>query len=126
VASGSYNREPTKKAIAAVRGGMQNEPAKVFLQGHWQDTDKRYLAVVHGSLAVKEGTISSYLAENSAVTVYSSPDPAVVKLSHTEYTVLKETKGFSLLEIHNYTPLLFLTWTKSVLVSWALMLTFTG
>src|SRR5208337_1605368 len=71
-----------------------------FLQGHWQETDKRYLAVVHGSMAAKAGTISSYLAENSAFTVYSTPDTAVGKLSHTEYTVLKESKGLSLLEIH--------------------------
>ncbi len=78
----------------------KSEPAKIFLQGHWQETDKRYLTVVHGSVTPKAGTISSYLAENSAFTVYSTPDPAVGKLSHTEYTVLKETKGFSLLEIH--------------------------
>jgi tRNA pseudouridine32 synthase / 23S rRNA pseudouridine746 synthase len=78
----------------------KSETAKIFLQGHWQETDKRYLAVVHGSLAPKAGTISSYLAENSAFTVYSTPDPALGKLSQTEYTVLKESKGFSLLEIH--------------------------
>jgi tRNA pseudouridine32 synthase/23S rRNA pseudouridine746 synthase len=78
----------------------KSEPAKVFLQGHWQETDKRYLTVIHGSLAAKAGTISSCLAENSAFTVYSSPDPTVGKLSHTEYTVLKENKVFSLLEIH--------------------------
>ena len=77
----------------------KSEAAKIFLQGHWQETDKRYLAVVHGSLAAKAGTISSYLAENSAFTVYSTPDPAVGKLSQTEYTVLKESKGLSLLEI---------------------------
>lgn len=78
----------------------KNEPAKVFLQGNWQATDKRYLTVVYGSLTPKTGKISSYLAENSAFTVYSTPDPALGKLSHTEYTVLKETKGVSLLEIH--------------------------
>jgi len=78
----------------------KSEAAKIYLQGHWQETDKRYLTVVHGTLTPKAGTISSYLAENSAYTVYSTPDPAVGKLSHTEYTVLKETKGFSLLEIH--------------------------
>jgi tRNA pseudouridine32 synthase/23S rRNA pseudouridine746 synthase len=78
----------------------KSESAKIFLQEHWQETDKRYLTVVYGSLTPKAGTISSYLAENSAFTVYSTPDPAVGKLSHTEYTVLKETKGFSLLEIH--------------------------
>jgi tRNA pseudouridine32 synthase / 23S rRNA pseudouridine746 synthase len=78
----------------------KSEAAKIFLQEHWQDTDKRYLTVVYGSLTPKIGAISSYLTENSAFTVYSTPDPAAGKLSHTEYTVLKETKGFSLLEIH--------------------------
>ncbi len=56
--------------------------------------------MVYGSLAPKAGTISSYLAENSAFTVYSTPDPVQGKLSHTEYMVLKEARGFSLLEIH--------------------------
>jgi len=78
----------------------RSEPAKIFLQENWQDTEKRYLAVVHGILQEKTGTISSYLAENSSFTVYSTPDPAAGKLSHTEYTVLKEAKGLSLLEIH--------------------------
>ncbi|HEX2770306.1 MAG TPA: pseudouridine synthase [Geobacteraceae bacterium] len=32
--------------------------------------------------------------------LHSTPDPALGKLSHTEYTVLKEAKGLSLLEIH--------------------------
>jgi tRNA pseudouridine32 synthase/23S rRNA pseudouridine746 synthase/23S rRNA pseudouridine1911/1915/1917 synthase len=78
----------------------KSEAAKAFLQGHWEETDKRYLTVVHGSLPQKSGTISSYLAENSALTVYSTPDPSMGKLSRTEYTVLKETRGLSLLEIH--------------------------
>ena len=77
----------------------RSEAAKLILQGQWKDTEKRYLAVVHGRLSAKQGTISSYLAENSAFTVYSTPDPARGKLSHTAYTVLKETNGFSLLEI---------------------------
>jgi RluA family pseudouridine synthase len=78
----------------------KSEEAKIFLQGHWQETEKRYLTIVSGSLTPKTGTISSYLAENSAFNVYSTPDPALGKLSHTEYSVLKETKGLSLLEIH--------------------------
>ena len=77
----------------------KSEADKMFLQGHWQETDKRYLTVVHGTLDPKSGTIRSYLAENSALTVYSTQDPALGKLSLTEYTVLKEAKGLSLLEI---------------------------
>lgn len=78
----------------------KSEPAKIFLQEHWQETEKRYLTVVHGQVLPKTGTISSYLAESGAFMVYSTPDPALGKLSHTGYTVLKESKGFSLLEIH--------------------------
>lgn len=77
----------------------KSETGKAFLQSHWQDTDKRYLTVVHGHLPQKAGTISSYLAENSAFKVYSTSDQVVGKLSHTEYTVLKEAGGLSLLEI---------------------------
>ena len=78
----------------------KSEAAKLKLQGEWQESDKYYLAVVHGTLGAKEGTISSYLAENSALKVYSTPDPGAGKLSRTEYRVLQESKGFSLLEIH--------------------------
>ena len=78
----------------------KSESAKVFLQGEWQKTNKRYLAVVYGSLMEKTGTISSYLTENSAFTVYSTPDPTIGRLSLTEYRVVKEAKGFTLLEIH--------------------------
>jgi len=77
----------------------KSEGAKIFLQERWQETDKQYLTIVHGILSQKTGTISSYLAENSAFTVYSTPDQTVGKLSHTEYRVLKEAKGFSLLQI---------------------------
>jgi len=78
----------------------KSETAKNFLQEHWQDTEKHYLTIVYGSVTPKTGTISSYLTENSAFTVYSTPDQSAGKLSHTEYTVLKEAKGFTLLDIH--------------------------
>ena len=78
----------------------KSEQAKKFLQENWEQTNKHYLAVVHGRLTPKEATITSYLAENAAQKVYSTPDPAKGKLSHTEYKVLQESKGLSLVEIH--------------------------
>lgn len=78
----------------------KSEPAKMFLQEHWADTEKRYLTVVHGRIVQKTGTISSYLTENSAFRVYSIADPVKGKLSLTVYKVLKETNDFSLLEIN--------------------------
>jgi tRNA pseudouridine32 synthase/23S rRNA pseudouridine746 synthase/23S rRNA pseudouridine1911/1915/1917 synthase len=73
--------------------------AKEYLQERWEETQKKYLAVVHGRLPNKTGTFSSYLAENKARIVYSTSDARKGKLSHTAYRVLKETAEFSLLEI---------------------------
>jgi len=78
----------------------KSETAKAYLQLHWQDTDKRYLTIVHGLLAEKSGTITSFLTENSALNVYSTSDQTLGKLSQTEYEVLKEARGMSLLAIH--------------------------
>lgn len=52
----------------------KSEQAKKFLQGNWGSTEKHYLAIVHGRLTAKEGTISSYLVENKAQRVYSTND----------------------------------------------------
>jgi len=73
--------------------------AKIHLQGQWEKVEKKYLAVVHGRLEERTGTISSYLAENRALTVYSTSDRKKGKLSHTQYTVRQESARFSLLEI---------------------------
>jgi tRNA pseudouridine32 synthase/23S rRNA pseudouridine746 synthase/23S rRNA pseudouridine1911/1915/1917 synthase len=73
--------------------------AKVHLQAHWDEAEKTYVAVAHGRFAEPEGTISSYLAENQAQVVYSTPDPAKGRLSHTAYRVLKEAKELSLIEV---------------------------
>jgi tRNA pseudouridine32 synthase/23S rRNA pseudouridine746 synthase/23S rRNA pseudouridine1911/1915/1917 synthase len=78
----------------------RNENAKVILQGQWNSTEKHYLTIVHGIMREKQGTISSYLTENKAFTVFSTKDPTLGKLSHTAYRVLKETNGFSLLDIN--------------------------
>jgi tRNA pseudouridine32 synthase/23S rRNA pseudouridine746 synthase/23S rRNA pseudouridine1911/1915/1917 synthase len=78
----------------------KSEQAKQCLQENWAETEKRYLAVVHGLLTPREGIISSYLAENSAYAVYSTPDTTRGKLSSTEYITLKEANGLSLLEIN--------------------------
>lgn len=78
----------------------KSEQAKKFLQENWENTEKHYLAIVHGRLTDKEGTISSYLVENKAQRVYSTRDAAKGKLSHTAYKVSKESKRFSLVDIH--------------------------
>jgi tRNA pseudouridine32 synthase/23S rRNA pseudouridine746 synthase/23S rRNA pseudouridine1911/1915/1917 synthase len=77
----------------------KSEQTKRFLQENWPDTDKRYVAIVHGRLTPRAGTFSSYLTENKAQKVYSTLDPGGGKLSQTTYTVLQETKELSLVAI---------------------------
>lgn len=77
----------------------KSEEAKFYLQSHWNETKKRYLAVVHGRCDKKSETITTYLAENRAHFVYSTSDTSKGKLSQTAYKVLKQTKDFALLEI---------------------------
>jgi RluA family pseudouridine synthase len=77
----------------------KTEAAKIRLQDQWDTTEKKYLAVVYGTLPEKSGAITSYLAENAAHVVYSTKDKSAGKLSTTVYKVLKETKDLSVLEI---------------------------
>lgn len=77
----------------------KSHEAKLRLQEQWQDTKKTYLAVVHGRCEKRTETITSYLAENKAHVVYSTPDAKKGKLSRTAYRVLKQTGSFALLEI---------------------------
>lgn len=77
----------------------KHEEAKRFLQGHWEETKKIYLAIVHGRPEKRSGTISTRLVENRVHRVYSTPDPARGRPARTAYRVLRETKRFALLEI---------------------------
>ena len=77
----------------------KTEAMKEVLKAQWPVTKKKYYAVVHGRLAEKKGTISSYLLEDEEYTMHSTTDRTQGKLSHTAYAVLKETKKYSLLEI---------------------------
>jgi RluA family pseudouridine synthase len=77
----------------------KNVEAKLELQRRWDETKKRYLAIVHGTFRTHTETITTYLAENRAHGVYSTPDPTQGKLSQTKYTVLKEAKGFAVLDV---------------------------
>lgn len=78
----------------------KSEQAKQFLQSNWENTTKVYLTVVAGHVTPPDGTISSYLTENAAFMVYSTPDQSRGKFSQTAYHLVKEQKGLSLLQVH--------------------------
>lgn len=82
----------------------KTETAMHRLKGGWKETEKEYLAVVHGRLAEPSGTITSYLTENrKSQVVYAIRDAAKGKLSRTAYQVLRETRRFALLRVQPLT-----------------------
>ncbi|MFT7032504.1 MAG: RluA family pseudouridine synthase [Cyclobacteriaceae bacterium] len=81
----------------------KSEKVKRYLQDEWSSFTKKYFAVVHGKILEKEGVITSYLTENRAHRMYSTKDTEKGKLSKTGYKLMKEARGFSLLEITLFT-----------------------
>jgi tRNA pseudouridine32 synthase/23S rRNA pseudouridine746 synthase/23S rRNA pseudouridine1911/1915/1917 synthase len=77
----------------------KSEEAMLRLKAQWKQTEKKYLAVVHGKCEKSSDTITSYLAEDKAYNVYSTSDSTKGRLSQTAYRVLRVTKGLSLLEV---------------------------
>lgn len=77
----------------------KTEDIQNYLKDNWKTTTKTYYTIVHGKLAKKSGTISSYLTEDEDYVVHSNQDEKG-RLSHTEYEVLKETDKYSLLKIN--------------------------
>ncbi len=78
----------------------KSEAAKRNLQEQWDNVEKHYLALVHGSPKEPEGTFTSYLVENGVHNVHSTTNPNRGKLSHTQYKMLGQSKGISLLDIN--------------------------
>lgn len=77
----------------------KSEEAMDRLKAGWKQTEKKYLAIVHGRCEKASGTITSYLAEDESYNVYTTSDHTRGKLAQTAYTVLKMTKNFTLLEV---------------------------
>ncbi len=87
------------QATSGVLIFAKTESAQIFLKDNWSSTNKIYYAVVHGRLAQRSGTISSYLVEDDEYVMHSTNDSDNGKMSHTAYTAVKETAKFSLLKI---------------------------
>ena len=79
----------------------KNQKTKNLFQKDWEKNviTRGYYGVVEGALKEKEGTIKSYLTENSEYMVYSTTKKEG-KIAVTKYKVLKENKNYSLLDIN--------------------------
>ncbi len=75
--------------------------AKEALQFNWNNMvlERKYICVVEGTPEPAEGTVRSYLLENSRHEVYSRPDDSEGgKLAVTRYRTLASRGGYSLVE----------------------------
>ena len=69
----------------------KSEEVKRTLQDNWDEivTERKYVAVVNGCYEQEQGTIRTWLKENSAFIVYSSPKNNGGQLAITHYKVLE-------------------------------------
>lgn len=79
----------------------KNERMKLALQDNWADlvSERRYAAVVEGQLEEKRGRIRSWLKDTKTFLVYSSQRAGDGLEAITDYHVINETAGYSLLDI---------------------------
>lgn len=71
------------------------------LQKHWNDvvTKRGYYAIVEGVPEKREATLKNYLFEDKTNLMRVARSPKGAKLAITNYRVIKEGKGYSLLDV---------------------------
>lgn len=79
----------------------KNSRVQALFRDAWTTyvVERRYVAVCEGQPAKTEGEVRSYLAENSAMKVYSTQNPEEGKLSVTRYKMLKTNGAYSQIDI---------------------------
>ena len=75
--------------------------AKEAMQHNWNNMvlNRKYLAVVEGAPEEAQGTIRSYLVENSKFEVYSTDNPEEGQVAVTRYKTVSAGTRFALLEV---------------------------
>ena len=79
----------------------KSEEVQDYFRSNWNElTEKTYLARVEGKMDAPSGVFESYLCEDpKTLNVHSVSDPARGKLARTEWEVLSEGRGTSLVKV---------------------------
>ncbi len=79
----------------------KSKDIQLKLQEAWQDNvmERIYAVVVEGRVEQEKGVVTSWLKENSARVMYSSPVPGEGQKAVTHYRVQKQSDDFTLLEV---------------------------
>jgi len=72
-----------------------------ILENNWHDivTDRRYVAVIEGSMEQDHGSVESWLKDNKSFITYSSPIDNGGKYALTHYNTLKRNELYSLVDL---------------------------
>ena len=87
------------KEVSGLIVFAKSEKVQKALKDDWHMNTKLYYAFVEGKPSKSIGKVSSYLAEGLKEKVFSTQDPSKGKLAVTQYRIMKEFPGHSLLEI---------------------------
>ena len=90
------DRDTSGVMIFAKRQGIQEA-----MQRNWDKTvlERKYIAIVEGAIEPPQGEIRSYLKENAAMQMYSTPNAADGQLAVTHYKTIKGNSRFSMVEV---------------------------
>jgi 23S rRNA pseudouridine1911/1915/1917 synthase len=77
----------------------KTEEAKRALQADWQQTVKRYLAIVEGHPPSDEGELRSHLDERNPLKVYGNAEGKGTRQAVTRYRTLRKGTDWALLEL---------------------------
>ena len=90
------DRDTSGVMIFAKRQGIQET-----MQRNWNKTvlERKYIAIVEGTIEPPQGEIRSYLKENAAMQMYSTPNAADGQLAVTHYKTIKNNSRFSMVEV---------------------------
>lgn len=90
------DRETSGLMMFAKKAGVKD---KLLEDLDGSKTERNYIAVVEGVVEQKEGTIESYLREDKAFRMHSSPDPKKGTRAVTRYTVIRNNAGYTFLNV---------------------------
>lgn len=80
----------------------RTKQARDKLISNWNNMviERKYIAVVEGTVEQREGTIKSFLAENpDTFEMYSTEDKKLGRLAVTRYRVVKQRERFAMVEL---------------------------
>ncbi len=79
----------------------KKQDVQEYMQRNWNNVvlERKYVAVVEGNPEQEEGQIESYLTENAAYQVYSTPNKEEGQIAITNYNVVQKNSRYAMVEV---------------------------